>query len=67
MLHFSPNYYPQNVGTLWLEFAFLHFFHGPCEKKIMIINNKTEKKFEQFSYPHIHPSNIITKHFSWKT
>jgi len=23
----------QNVGTLWLEFAFLHFFHGPCAKQ----------------------------------
>jgi hypothetical protein len=25
--------YSQNVGTLWLEFLFLHFFHGPCVKK----------------------------------
>jgi len=26
MLHFPPKFYSQNVGTWWLQFAFLHFF-----------------------------------------
>ncbi len=57
----------QNVGTLWPEFVFFHFFHGPCVKKIININNKTKKNFGWFFNPHVHPSNTITKQLSWKT
>ncbi len=35
--------YSQNVGTLWFEFAFLQFFHGPCARKNPKYQEKNKK------------------------
>jgi hypothetical protein len=45
--------YSQNVGTLWLEFVFLHCFSWTmCKKNIININNKTKKNWTIFLFTH---------------
>jgi len=44
--------YSQNVGTLWLEFLILYFFHGPCVKKSWISITRQTKIWTIFLSTH---------------